>query len=93
MYKHINEAIDKIIEFHKTLDPKKHNMTKEEAHYYIQGLEVAKQLVEQTQEIDTGELAFETFENVVRNLSAELDQYDMEEIIGDVFMEKEKETI
>ncbi|MFO1442969.1 hypothetical protein KDN24_07025 [Bacillus sp. Bva_UNVM-123] len=93
MYEHINEAIDKVIEYHKTLDPKSHSLTEKEAHYFIQGLEVAKQIVNQSQEIDIEEVSYETFENVVKNLRTTLNQYDMEEIIGNVFMEKEMETL
>lgn len=89
MYEHINETINKVIENHKFLDPKKHNMTEKDTHYYIQGLEVAKQLVEQTQDFDTEELALETFENVVRHLSKTLDKYAMAEIIEAAYEAKE----
>ncbi|PLR99505.1 hypothetical protein [Bacillus sp. T33-2] len=91
MYQSILDSINATIEHHKKLNPSNHKLSEQEVHYFIQGLEVAKQLVEQTQELNVEELAYETFEDTVRTLSDHLDRYDMEVIIEDVFMDKDSE--
>jgi hypothetical protein len=91
MYQEIIKGIDELIKHHKKLKPEDYKMTEQEAHYFIHGLNVAKQQVEQLQEIHTKELAYETFENVVKALCDHLDRYDMEVIIEDVFMDKDNE--
>jgi 5-bromo-4-chloroindolyl phosphate hydrolysis protein len=88
MYKEINRVIDQIIELHKNTE---NEMTDRERHYFIQGLEVAKQQIEQLEEYHTTELAYETFEDTVRALKGNLDRYDMEVIIEDIFMDDDSE--
>ncbi|MCA1027051.1 hypothetical protein LCM23_13195 [Cytobacillus kochii] len=84
MYQGINKAIDQVISKHK-------KTIERDTHYYIQGLEVAKLLVDQTQEIDVEEVPYETFENIVQILSNYLEKEDMEKIIAEVFISKEDE--
>lgn len=90
MYSSIIEGINEIIKYNKDLDPKTHNMSDKEAHYFIQGLEVAKQTIKQVEEFSTDELAHETFEEVVAALKDTLDKEDMKETIDHVFGNEEE---
>ncbi|MGD6876969.1 hypothetical protein [Bacillus infantis] len=90
MYSSIIEGIDEIIKYHNGLNPNTHNMSEKEAHYFIQGLEVAKQTIRQFEEFNTDELAHETFEEVVVALKETLDEEDMKETINHVFGNEEE---
>lgn len=82
MYKEITKVLDIIIKQHKDIEG---SVTEIEKHYFLQGLEVAKQQIEQLEELHTTELAYETFEDTVRVMKDNLDRYDMELIIEDIF--------
>jgi hypothetical protein len=86
MYQNIIDAINQCIENYKNNDDI--GGSDKDKHYFIEGLKVAKQIVEQVRETDI-EMAYETFENVVMTLKNELDRYDMEVIIEDVFMDED----
>lgn len=81
MYKHIIETIDEVIKQH--IDKKDVGESERDQHYFIQGLEVAKQLIEQVQETDI-ECAYETFENIVLNLRNEMSKDEMKDIIDEI---------
>jgi hypothetical protein len=84
MYQHIIAAIEAV-------EKKSNEMefgSERDNHYFLEGLNVAKQVIKEVGETDI-EMAYETFENTVIALKDELDKYDMEVIIEDVFMDED----
>lgn len=89
MYKNIIDVLNQAIKHHQEIWEKSTDITEQEKHYFIQGLEVAKQLVEGEQDLVIDELAYETFEEVVEVLKGSLEKHEMEEIIEEVFDEED----
>ena len=81
MYKHIIETIDEVIKQHQ--EKKDIGISERDHHYYIQGLEVAKQLIQQVQDTDI-EMPHETLENVIIHLRNEISDDEMKDIIDNI---------
>jgi 5-bromo-4-chloroindolyl phosphate hydrolysis protein len=72
MYQNIINDVDGVINQHKE-NKIKTGLTEKEKFYFIQGLEVAKQIIENAEDIAIDEIAYETFEDTVKALKDSLD--------------------
>jgi hypothetical protein len=89
LYEGIIDTIDQCIDRHK--DSKfqaVNNFPVRDIHYFIQGLEVAKQIIIDEDEFAKEVVPHEIFEETVRELMFSLDRDDMEDIIDGVFTDE-----
>lgn len=79
LYQSVTEALNSVIKHYES-EGTNDNFTDRDKHHLIEGLKVATQIVEQTEEIDTDELSYETLENALKIFQkAYIEQYNPEE--------------
>lgn len=87
MYKNIISAIKEVKTNQENSDV---GQSERDKYYFIEGLNVAVQIVNEVRENDI-EDAYETFEDTVNALKKNLFRHDMEVIIEDIFMDEDED--
>lgn len=88
MYKIIFQVINEVIKCHETWKLTK-DMTERDRVMFINGLNVAKQLIEQIEEDNKIDFAYETLEDTIKFLKDNLNKEEVIEIVESIFDEEE----
>lgn len=67
------------------LKGKVYGMTEEHEHYYKQGINVARQIIEQIEDVNSSELAYETLEETLVSIKNSLHEEDVMELVRSVY--------
>ena len=89
MYQHIIDALNETINYHRSKESPV-AIENRDLHYFIQGLQVAKQIVSGCEDSAIDDTPHETFEDTVRALWNELDRNEMLTILDDISVEMEE---
>lgn len=80
MYQSIINDLDYII---KNYNPK--SMSDKEKHYFLQGVSMAKQIIEQAEDFNAGESAYETLEATLKAVNSHLFRDEVNQLVDEIY--------